>query len=202
METTVVLAVMSILAGSLAPVVSGVIRKQKLYRAQADVVAIRDAIIALTNDVLAGGLAIDASQPLGKQQPVFMAVGDGDVPELGSGGSPYWLKAVDLMHVDFLENHLVRNRPGSHPDNAYRDWQGPYISPVKPDPWGNRYMVNTIFMWTPYGLKQETVVISAGPDEEIDSKFTVDGFVADDDDIIAIVTTGKGTNDVPDGLIR
>ncbi len=44
------------------------------------------------------------------------------------------------------------------------------------------------------GYVYDVVVISAGPDEEIDSRFTMDGFVPGDDDIICLVSRGSVVN--------
>lgn len=190
-EIAVILIAFGLMAGALKPVMSRRIHLARVSRARTDVAAIRDAVLLLLNDVQAGGLAQDGSVPLGLQAPVFLAVGDGDIPQLGPAGAPEWRLPVDFAEVDFLANHLVRNRPGGDPDRGYAQWFGAYIEgPVRPDPWGNRYMVNTLYLWTPHGYRYDTVVLSAGPDGEVDSRFTIDGFLPGDDDIYAIVSSG------------
>ena len=197
-ETILILVIFAVLVGGLAPVVSGIIRKQKLGRAESDVVAIRDCLLAFASDTPGEGPAQDGGQPLGGQKPVELAVGDGDVPELGPNGSADWLRPVNFSTVDFLANHLVQNQPGRDPAKGYPTWKGAYVTPpIRPDPWGNRYMVNAIYLWGPAGYRYDTVVLSAGPDEEVDSAFTLDGFVPGDDDVVAIVSSGKGPNSLP-----
>ncbi len=76
--------------------------------------------------------------------------------------------------------------------NSTFAWRGPYINPVGPDPWGNRYAVNVIFLYRPQstgndGFAADTFVISAGPDEELDTPFKIDGAAPADDDIVFIV---------------
>ena len=87
--------------------------------------------------------------------------------------------------------------------NSEFAWRGPYITaPIDPDPWGNRYGVNCEFLdpqadsENTHAAKSETdgidscgwendvVVLSAGPDEEIDTGFAVDGLTPGDDDIL------------------
>ena len=155
---------------------------------------------------------------------VSILVSDGDIPEVQvlSGGAD-WAHPVDLGTgiVDFFENHLVANSPGGNPANAYRTpsdltnpaadpmfardssggfnsefaWRGPYMTaPIDPDPWGNRYAANVMYLEaradTPNltafanGFREDVIVLSAGPDEEIDTDFDDDGVTPGDDDII------------------
>ena len=63
---------------------------------------------------------------------------------------------------------------GFYPEFA---WRGPYINnPVDPDPWGNRYMANVIWLdpdsaQTQKMIENDTIVISAGPDEQVDTYY-------------------------------
>ena len=82
--------------------------------------------------------------------------------------------------------------------NARFAWRGPYVSaPVRADPWGNRYAVNVLYLdpvaesdgtvwWS--GHVEDVFVLSAGPDEEIDTAYAVDGVVPGDDDLIRVVS--------------
>ena len=93
--------------------------------------------------------------------------------------------------VDFLERHLVTNTPAGGAYSTVAAWKGAYLSaPVEPDPWGNRYAVNTQFLkaTNPATLTSNDVfVLSAGPDEQIDTVFTKNGITPGDDDIINVV---------------
>jgi type II secretory pathway pseudopilin PulG len=93
--------------------------------------------------------------------------------------------------------------------NAPYSWRGPYLrGPVGADPWGNRYAVNVAFLDpAPNAVSPVTVsnitagfttadyprldvfVISAGPDEEIDTKSAQDGAVPGDNDFIFVVSS-------------
>ena len=164
----------------------------------------------------------DQSEP----NRVDMLVSDGDIPEVGPDGADDWAASANFCTVDFLAYHLVTNTPGGNPDDtAYRTpsdlvnphsdpmfartesggfnsefaWRGPYITaPVDPDPWGNRYAVNVIYLdpqadtaggtSVENGFAEDVVVLSAGPDEEIDTLFAVDGLTPGDDDILYTVS--------------
>ena len=82
--------------------------------------------------------------------------------------------------------------------NSEFAWRGPYMTgPIDPDPWGNRYASNVIYLdpcvggdpnnvatqgvsgWT-----YDCVVLSAGPDGEVDTFYSVDGLTPGDDDIL------------------
>lgn len=89
--------------------------------------------------------------------------------------------------------------------NAPHAWRGPYLKgPVGSDPWGNRYAVNVAFLDPfPTGVvggitagfgvidypRLDVFVLSAGRDEEIDTRFAQDGAVPGDDDFIAVVSS-------------
>lgn len=141
---------------------------------------------------------------------------------------------VTTNRVDTLSNHLGENTPNEATGNRYRHpsdinvttpggnnidfarsesssfnapyaWRGAYLgSPARPDPWGNRYAVNVLFLdpspsATVTGVsgvaafadyaRMDVFVVSAGADEEIDTKIAQDGAVPGDDDFIFIVSS-------------
>lgn len=89
--------------------------------------------------------------------------------------------------------------------NAPYSWRGAYLGgPVGPDPWGNRYAVNVVFLdpsleaqatGVPAGIaaadypRMDVFVLSAGADEEVDTAVAQDGAVPGDDDFIHIVSS-------------
>ncbi|HXH25966.1 MAG TPA: hypothetical protein VNI78_11990 [Vicinamibacterales bacterium] len=101
-------------------------------------------------------------------------------------------------------NNIDFARSSSSGFNAPHAWRGPYLrGPVDPDPWGNRYAVNVAFLdpqptATLTGIgggfgpadypRLDVFVLSAGPDEEIDTPFAQDGAVPGDDDFIYVVS--------------
>jgi type II secretory pathway pseudopilin PulG len=146
----------------------------------------------------------------------------------------FWTGVVTGTTVDTLSNHLAENAPGETSGSRYRNptditipfpggnnidfsrtessglnapyaWRGAYLrSPVRSDPWGNRYAVNVAFLdpaptavvsniTAGFGVGTyptlDVFVLSAGPDEEIDTRSAQDGAVPGDDDFIYLVST-------------
>ena len=102
-------------------------------------------------------------------------------------------------------NNIDFARAESSGFNAPHAWRGGYLTgPVDPDPWGNRYAVN-VAMLDPQVTTQppntqtlasvadysrmDVFVLSAGPDEEIDTSATLDGAVPGDDDLLHVVSS-------------
>lgn len=97
------------------------------------------------------------------------------------------------------------SRDSSGGFNSEFAWRGPYITaPIDPDPWGNRYMSN-VAMLNPVsdsdntttaiqaqgGLTFDCIVVTAGPDEEIETDYLVDGLTPDDDDLMITVSANS-----------
>lgn len=189
-EATIVLTVIAILTGAISPTVSRTLARARLARAATDVAAIKSAMnsfitehtlfVPFTSTGASGGDIIE------------MLVGDGDIPFTAIGATS-WDDVVACCgaepDVAFMEGHLVTNSSlggiGSY-STAAGGWKGTYINaPIDPDPWGNRYAVNVQYLKTT--TTNDTFVLSAGPDEEIDTAFTFNGARPGDDDIIAVV---------------
>jgi prepilin-type N-terminal cleavage/methylation domain-containing protein len=194
-EATIVLAVIAVLTGAAAPSLSRTLAKGRLARAQTDVQAIRTAVHnVLTEHTLfvpftsTGAFDGDA---------IELLVSDGDVPFTAIGATNWDDPVVccaGAVDVAFLEAHLVNNAglgaAGSY-SVAAGGWRGAYINaPIDPDPWGNRYAVNTEYLRST--TTNDVFVLSAGPDEDIDTPFTFNGARPGDDDIIAIVRRDNG----------
>lgn len=193
-EATVVVTALAILTAAVAPVASRTLDRARLARAAEDTAAIKAAIsnlitehtlfVPFTSNGTAAGDAVE------------MLVGDGDIP-FSAVGATNWDDPVTCcaaaVDVDFLERHLVTNTPigGGAYSTLVGGWKGAYIgSPIDPDPWGNRYAVNVQYLKTT--TTNDVFVLSAGPDEEIDSAFTLNGAVPGDDDIIDVIRRDSG----------
>jgi competence protein ComGC len=189
-EVTLMLTVTTALVAALLPMMTATVRHGEFAKAMADMTAI-------TNQVLQA-YAVDMVQiPSINGSPagtvVEILVSDGDIPSEVSGtGSVEWQRPVDNAGglVDFLERHLVTNNPRGNPANAYvtndaTPWRGAYLTaPIGPDPWGNRYAINT--EWA-VGGSEDVVIFSAGPDEQIDSPYAANGLTAGDDDLVVLI---------------
>lgn len=190
-EVTVMLTAAVLLAGALAPSVTATIQQAANTRAATDMADIAGQALEALDDLSYGGFTVDGAK---NGTRVRLLVSDGDTPrELSGAGHASWQAPVANASglVDFLERHLVTNDPRGNPANAYDPpgnsgvWRGAYLNgPVGPDPWGNRYAVNVEFLGN---ANEDVVVFSAGPDEEIDTDYDVNGLTAGDDDLIVLV---------------
>jgi type II secretory pathway pseudopilin PulG len=116
---------------------------------------------------------------------------------------------TDSDEKDSIENHLVRNQPGvTEPSylrrgeisyDRHKGWNGPYLNRIPSvDPWDGRYLVNVQFL-TPQGVERvredlelpsggriAVVVLSAGPDRIIETRFDQisESFAPGGDDVV------------------
>ncbi len=161
-----------------------------------------------------------------RNQPIGLLIGEGDIPEIGSADDgELWLLPFGAefgvetdggglepwFWVDRLGNHLISNTPLDDPDNRWRGplemtqgfnslfaWRGPYMNDeISPDPWGNRYMVNSFALYNPIDagphdrFASGVVCLSAGPDSGIDTDFNQpSGWRTGDDDYTAVLHAG------------
>ena len=195
-EAAVVLMVTSILVAVAAPITSRSLDSARLTRAQSDADAIGTAIHNFITEFT--GFTPFTNDGLSTGTTVQMLVSDGDIaPRVFPVGSTLWTQVVNPVAaspVDFLERHLVTNTPGgagAYTTAGGTPWRGAYVNgPIDPDPWGNRYMVNVLHLRTT--TTNDTFVLSAGPDEQISSSFTVNGATPGADDIISIIRRDPG----------
>jgi prepilin-type N-terminal cleavage/methylation domain-containing protein len=184
LEIIIVLATVGILAAVLAPTLSRYVYNSKLRKATEDVKNIGEAIGEFYNDladwpVWQDGTARQRTNP----NKVSLLYGPGDLPV--QGGAP------SSGIGDTLESQIVLNTPG-YPTNPAGDptrmaWRGPYIEQLRPDPWGNAYLVNVEFLWPENETNiQPVYVLSAGPDEMVQTNFgqSGPGMVVSGDDIV------------------
>lgn len=207
-ETATILSAAAILAGTAAPVMSDYIESARLIRAKSDLQILGSAIHLYRVDTAESVFLQKGKVASGKKDSssvVKMLVSNGDVPQVGPGGDAEWATPSDGMTVDSFEDHLVTNAVGyvtsagrttgfAQPQqggfNAPFAWRGPYLnSPIEGDAWGNRYAGNVIYLST--HNSNDVVILSAGPDEQINTPFTKDGLVAGGDDIIYVVSGGR-----------
>jgi Flp pilus assembly pilin Flp len=189
-EVTLMLTVTVALIGALVPSMTATVRHAEIARALTDMNNIFSQTLAAGTEM--GQTFTINGTPAGTW--VEIVVTDGDIPrDVSATGSAEWQRPVDNVGglVDFLERHIVTNNPRGNPANAYNTgggnpWRGPYMSaPIDSDPWGNRYAINTEWALDP-GLN-DTVVYSAGPDEQIDSAYAANPLTAGDDDLVVLV---------------
>ncbi len=183
LEATFMITLLAALAAAIAPTLAATVRSARTTRALLDAQRIRDAINSFKGD----GFTIftNTGTQLALNQVQFL-YSDGDIPEAGS--SAQWRKTTADPVNDFLEEHLVGNAfngPFAYSTILAPVWRGAYVSgPIDPDPWGNRYAVNVIYLGPNVN---DVAVLSAGPDEAIDTPDTGNPLTAGDDDILVLV---------------
>ena len=135
-----------------------------------------------------------------------------------SSGTPDWDDAVNDAEVQKLDYFLVTNTPSNTSANAYRGaddmnvtgefdpdegatfnaphaWRGAYLpGPIGADPWGNRYAVNVEYLArglgaSPSGNVNDVIVISAGSNGLLETRFDTDG-PSNGNDIFYVVSGG------------
>lgn len=191
-EVTLMLIVSMSLVAALVPTLSSTIRRAEIVAATAAMTDIRNQVIKTLEDVNYTTFTITGTKT---GTDVQLLVSDGDTPRECTAiatACTSWQAAVDNVGglTDFIERHLVTNNPRGSALNFYpvtgnNIWKGPYLnSPNDPDPWGNRYMVNVQFM---NNNTNDVVVLSAGPDEAINTAFAANPLAAGGDDLIVLV---------------
>ena len=207
-EATIVVSAVAILASSATPVISGFVEAARMTRAKSDLKVLGTAIQMYRVDTAESLFYQKGKVNSGKKDAsvsVKMLVSNGDSPQIGSEGDSDWAMPYDGRLVDTFQDHLITNTPGyvtsngrtagfAQPSqggfNAPFAWRGPYVNaPVNPDPWGNRYACNVLYLAPSTG--NDVVLLSAGPDGSVSSEFSKDGLVAGGDDMILTVSGGK-----------
>ena len=111
------------------------------------------------------------------------ATNDG-IPDTSAIPAPW--NAITAANRISLEFNLVNNA-NNYPRAQVIEgvsWNGPYLSSVRPDPWGNPYMVNAQWLWDTTTIRN-VYVLSAGPARPASVETPFNGvFPAGSDDIV------------------
>jgi hypothetical protein len=178
-EVTIMLLVLMLLTGVLAPSIFDFVIDAKWVKVKEDCEAIGVSVARLTRDV-GPCLRFDASQKCTLANRVDLLYSDGpdvtdqDVAGDGAGAfnvgfairTPlgWWMEGE---RGDSMEDQFVSNGPAYRTPNSLQTyaavgpqfnlgWRGAYLSsPIGPDPWGHRYLVNSVFL---------AVAVDAQPD--------------------------------------
>jgi hypothetical protein len=208
LEITILLTVTMALVGALAPAVSAFLRDARIATATAYMAQMKTAILDCLDDISFPEFKVDGDGKGGDDR-VRLLVSDGDIPQVcnvsvtdGCGvptppsttPEKSWLRPVQpdsdgsttFTFIDFLDRHLVLDAPGNNTANAYvTTWRGSYINaPIDPDPWGNRYMFSAQNLLL---FPQTANLLSAGPDEAIDTTWDLAATTAGADDLVLFV---------------
>ncbi|MFQ5956635.1 MAG: prepilin-type N-terminal cleavage/methylation domain-containing protein [Candidatus Brocadiales bacterium] len=169
-EIIIVIAIVAVLAGILAPVLSTYIGQAKTRRAEQDTKALSEAILAFNEDtarfpIFQSGTATSPTDSVF----VVLITAEGDTPD-ASVDSASWLSATS----DTFGNQLRNNTPGTsgaaYPATGEFAWRGPYLGPIRMDPWGSKYICNASRLKP--DVDNAAWVLSAGPNKTIETSFS------------------------------
>jgi len=167
-EVVITIAVVAILAAVLVPLISQNIQSARYARAVSDVKTLREAVVQFRKDT--GGWPIYRG---GTNRSLLFSDYDGDndgVPD--TGPIPSGWSGIDRNDRLSLAFHLINYNasvPRGPSTSATPSWNGPYLSDLRPDPWGNSYVVNSHWLFTDGDLGtpefdyMNVYVVSAGP---------------------------------------
>lgn len=180
-ETSAMVTAVSVGSATAAPHLQQYIDMAHVTKATGDVRVITVSMVRLMTDV---------GQIRGARgRRPRLLVTEGDVPAVGAAGSEAWTAPVDDDSTQPLGAHLVDNAAGYAAGSAFPPrWRGPYMEGLGADPWGTRYAINIGLLSSP---GQAVVVVSAGPNEAIDTPFAQVGLAASGDDIISVLGRGR-----------
>lgn len=154
-EVIVIVAILAILAGILAPMIFSQIDDAKLARAEADAKSITSAIIALRKDVGQWPNHSGAGCP---ETTTFLR-GNGNLP------SDLAAMAFSTASTVMFSDVLMQDDEGCYtPSGKYK---GPYMGMINADPWGNAYIAAASNFVT--GSTDPVFVLSAGPNGKIET---------------------------------
>ena len=126
-------------------------------------------------------------------------------PDAGGAGVEFSCDAAHF-HLETNDPHLGFPYPNLFDDprppgyvghdvvHTFFGWRGPYVDALRPDPWGNRYMINTFALYGTEGIFSAPVFCySTGPDLGVDTAFNQPApgaAVVGGDDIAIILSAG------------
>lgn len=216
-EATIILMVLAILTSVLTPSMGDYINEARHTKVKEDVEELGMGIMRLLRDIGKPFLQRTAGSNFEHENRVDLLVSEGNTPSKTSGTgvaastTGYLIEnAVEWDdpigdEVEHASDHLVDNDNGytapSFPalggPKAGLGWRGAYISnSTGPDPWGNRYGCNTVFLnpgsdvtsSTHKGTNHDVFCLSAGADGNVDTDMesTNSAAVVGGDDILYV----------------
>jgi len=226
-EVTIMLLVLMLLTGVLAPSIFDFVKDAQWVKVKEDCEAIGISVARLVRDT-GPCLRLDGTGKCTKANRADLLYSDG--PDVNSSdladdaASSFntnnvqeplnWDKDGD--RGDSMEHQFVDNTPNYPPPAQYGTygavgpqfnlgWRGAYLSPpIGPDPWGHRYLVNSVFLSVAIdascggcegersgGWSRDTFCISAGPNGLYQTGFAGNwnrGTVRRGDDFVFVIS--------------
>jgi len=177
-DVTVACAALVTLALVLTPSIADIVNDSRVARAQSDCNTIASAIVRFHKDAgffpqWDGGRPDHPGEP---RERLVLLAGPGNAPGAEAKNRAFqgWLIPPGRLALGGLADHLIANTP-AYPlrgPSTRIGWGGPYLStPIGPDPWNHRYMVNVGAIEATGGRELAVFAISAGPNGVIETPF-------------------------------
>ena len=185
-ELAVVLAIISVLAAVLTPVVVGYLDQARLARAQADVRTIADAIKMYRNDTGVYPF-FDNSTAAGSGNITDIAGNKAMVSSANGSAISSETATTATTTLEAYLNTNVMSRSTTATGGRVK-FSGPYVGTVESDPWSNRYYVDAGNLGA--NSTNWAFVVSGGPDGLISTSKTqskTGTFAAGGDDLVAAI---------------
>ena len=232
-EVTIILMVLAIVTSVAAPSIADYVSEARQTKAKEDVEALGTGLARMLRDVGSSCVLKVGTTActLANRIEILRSTGpDVVAADLGTDATNYvpanagtisdasnW-SHDDSTTADTFDNQLVINSPDydtpnettptgytvGGPSVAGIGWRGAYISGIASDPWGHRYLANTLFLRTATdapagtgegqisgGWSRDAIVISAGPNGLFESPFggsTNGGTVRGNDDVVYVIS--------------
>jgi hypothetical protein len=214
-EVTIMLLVLMLLTSVLAPSIFDYVKDAQWVKVKEDCEAIGVSVARMMRDVPscfrlngAGGCTVGNRVDLlysdGTASGVILPGSQAATPYTLAGANAASVGTWDttlVANIGSMESHFTRNNMpgGSYPTPSILfpatfpvgplfglGWRGGYLSaPIGPDPWGNAYMVNTMFLTTALDAisgfpveganatiwDRDVFCISSGPDRRFETYF-------------------------------
>ncbi len=198
-EIVVVLAIIAVIAAFLTPMLFDYLKESKVGRAKADARNIAAAIANFNRDLQIYPIYNTATDQ-SKASVLVLYTNEGNMAVLGSGITGW--NSTTTNQFDTLDNALQAGKLADgtktyknstqDPTNGVvkkpGEWEGPYMTDFKADPWGNKYYVSTQGFHP--GAPHAAFGLSAGPNGTIETALSQDvaagatAFVVGGDDIV------------------
>ena len=179
----IVLAIISVLAAVLTPVVTNYVDQARIARATADVRTIGDAARLYQRDVARFPIYANPTAAALDTAAATELVGPGTAP-IPAGTWSAFTTTTDL--VLYLNQNLLGLPTSAAIGKVI--YRGPYIGNLDADPWGNRYVVTATNLTR--SSPNWAFVLSAGPNGILDtdpSQPRTGTFMVSGDDVVAVI---------------
>lgn len=214
-EVMIILAVLGLVTGVLAPSMGDFVSDAKQTNAKSSLDTLCATLDTMLRDTGETFFLRDGHPgPSGTvsrhaTNRVKMLVGDGRTPDVRDeivrtpSSDVDWNTPHDNAAVQSFGDHLVVNQPGGSAAFAYRTggrfgWRGAYLgTDISADPWGRRLAANVEFLGSPGGSAEpngsvnSVMVLSAGPNGVVETKFASAGILRAGDDLICALGAGQ-----------